>query len=81
MALTQEQKDFMLEEMAAQFDYDIPAFQAWLKRSALQAQMDKIQSSIRNAQAEQSADIDAYNAQIQSLQTQLNDKQAEIDLL
>ena len=71
----------VIDEIVAAFDSDVAKFRAFLNRASLQAERDAIQSAIRNAQAEQSADIDAYNEQIEGLQADLNAKQAEIDNL
>ena len=71
----------VIDEIVAAFDSDVAKFRAFLNRASLQAERDAIQSAIRNAQSEQSADIDAYNEQIEGLQADLNAKQAEIDSL
>jgi len=71
----------VIDEIVAAFDSDVAKFRAFLNRASLQAERDAIQSAIRNAQSEQSADIDAYNEQIEGLQADLNAKQSEIDSL
>ena len=78
---TQEQINLIADKIISAFGGDADKFKAFLVRANLQTEMDAIQSQIRNAQTEQSADIDDYNAQIESLQGQLNPKQAEIDQL
>ena len=78
---TSEQALALTQAFINVFGTDVDLIEASLTRIKLQTEYAQIQSSIRVAQAEQSADIDAYNAQIQSLQTQLNNKQAELDLL
>ena len=78
---SQEVISLVVDKIVAAFNSDVSKFEAFLKRSALQAELDAIQSAIRNAQAEQAADVDAYNEQLQALQAQLNAKQAEIDAL
>jgi hypothetical protein len=81
MALSDAEKNLILETIAVKFNGDIKLFEAWLERSKLETDTAKIQSAIRNAQNKQAADTDAYNAQIEDLQAQLNAKQAEIDAL
>jgi hypothetical protein len=71
----------VIDEIVAAFDSDVAKFRAFLNRASLQAERDAIQSAIRNAQSEQSADIDAYNEQIEELTAELNAKQSEIDSL
>ena len=71
----------VIDEIVAAFDSDVSKFRAFLDRASLQAEYDEIQSEIRNAQDAQSADIDAYNEQIETLTAALNAKQAEIDNL
>jgi hypothetical protein len=81
MTLSDAEKNLILETIAVKFNGDIKLFEAWLERSKLETDTAKIQSAIRNAQNKQATNIDAYNAQIENLQAQLNAKQAEIDAL
>jgi hypothetical protein len=71
----------VIDEIVAAFDGNVNQFRAFLNRASLQAELDAIQSQIRNAQEAQSQDIDQYNEQIEGLQAALNAKQAEIDSL
>jgi hypothetical protein len=81
MTLSDAEKNLILETIVVKFNGDIKLFEAWLTRSKLETDTAKIQSAIRNAQNKQAKDTDAYNAQIESLQAQLNAKRAEIDAL
>ena len=78
---TEQQISLIADKIIEAFDANIPKFEAFLKRSSLQAELDAIMSQIRNAQEAQSQDIDAYNEQIEGLQADLNAKQSEIDAL
>ena len=78
---SQEVISLIADKIVAAFGGDVAKFEAFLTRASLEAELDAIQSAIRNAQAEQAADIDAYNEALEGLQAQLNAKQAEIDAL
>jgi len=71
----------VVDKIVEAFDGDVELFDSWLTRSKLESEYAEIESNIRNAQDAQSADIDAYNEQIETLQAALNAKQAEIDNL
>ena len=78
---SQEVISLIADKIVSAFGGDVSKFEAFLTRASLQAELDAIQSAIRNAQNEQAQDIDAYNEQIEGLQADLIAKQAEIDNL
>ena len=78
---TEQEISIVIDKIIQAFDGDVELFDSWLTRSKLESEYAEIESNIRNAQDAQSADIDAYNEQIETLQAALNAKQAEIDNL
>ena len=78
---TEQEISIVIDKIIQAFDGDVALFDSWLTRSKLESEYAEIESAIRNAQDAQSADIDAYNEQIETLQAALNAKQAEIDNL
>jgi hypothetical protein len=81
MALTEAQKDAILELIAGTFEGNVNLFQSWLQRSKLETEAAALQSAIRKKQAERDAGLDQAEAAIQNLQANYQAKLEEIDAL
>jgi hypothetical protein len=81
MALSEAQKDAILELIATTFEGNVNLFQSWLQRSKLETEAAALQSAIRKKQAQRDAGLDQAEAAIQNLQANYQSKLAEIDNL
>ena len=81
MALTDAQKDLILETIATKFNGNLELFQSWLERSKLETERAQIESEIRKAQDQRDAAVTGAEEEIQTLQALLQAKTAEIDSL
>ena len=78
---SQEVINLIIDKIAAAFNNDLDAFEAWLERSALETELAAIESAERNLQAQADASASDYVAQLADLAAQRAAKIAEIDAL
>ena len=71
----------IVSAIAGAFNNDIDKFQAFLVRASLETDLKEIESAIRKAQDAKGIEVDAANAIILDLQSQMTALMAEIDAL
>lgn len=81
MALSQEQKDYILQTIFDKFDGNPALFSSWLVRSRLETEAAALQSKIRKAQDTRDKAVDGAETTIQALQAEYQAKLSEIDEL